>query len=81
MTSKRTKDRGFATQLGERAFFQKCDVADWADVSSMFFETWTKWGTIHSVIPNAGVNTHEKFLEDKFDAKTGIWLPPDLKFI
>ena len=68
-------------QLGGRAFFRKCDVSSWNDVGNLFFQTWTKWGAIHSVISNAGVNTHEGFLDDEYDEKTGILLPPHLKSI
>lgn len=70
-----------ATQLGERVFFRKCDVTSWEDVRNLFTETWAKWGIIHSVVSNAGVNTHEGIFEDHYEETTGILLPPDLKSI
>lgn len=31
------------------------------------------------MLSNAGINTHDTFLEEEFDPKTGKLLPPDLK--
>lgn len=70
-----------ADELKDRIYFKKCDVSKWDDVGSLFFTTWKKFGTIHAVISNAGVNTHEGFLEDEYDKETGILLPPKLKSI
>lgn len=70
-----------AAELGEHVFFRKCDVSNWKDVNSLFFETWTKWGAIHSIISNAGVNSHEGLFDDQYDEETGLLLPPNLKSI
>lgn len=70
-----------ADELKERILFRKCDVSNWNDVLSLFHETWKRFGVIHAVLSNAGVNTNEGFLEDRFDEKTGNLLPPDTKSI
>jgi NAD(P)-dependent dehydrogenase (short-subunit alcohol dehydrogenase family) len=70
-----------ASALGPRAFFQKCDVSRWDDVLSLFQEASAKFGIIHAVLSNAGINTHENLLNDEYDKHTGRLLPPDLKSI
>ncbi|OCL12645.1 NAD(P)-binding protein [Glonium stellatum] len=70
-----------AKQIGDRAIFYKCDVSKWDDVLELFHQTFLKFGIIHSVISNAGINTHETFLEDEYDKERGTLLPPDLKSI
>jgi NAD(P)-dependent dehydrogenase (short-subunit alcohol dehydrogenase family) len=67
-----------ARELGNRVFFAKCDVSNWNDVLSLFDKTWKKFGVIHAVFSNAGVNTHEGLLDDHFDKETGALLPPNL---
>lgn len=67
--------------FGDRALFKKCDVSNWDDVLSLFEEAHNKFGVIHSVISNAGINTHEGFLADEFDKKSGKLLAPSLKSI
>jgi NAD(P)-dependent dehydrogenase (short-subunit alcohol dehydrogenase family) len=67
--------------FGTRAMFKKCDVSNWDDVLDLFQETHDKFGIIHSVLSNAGINTHEHLLLDEFDAETGKLLPPSLKSI
>lgn len=61
--------------------YRKCDVSKWDDVLSLFEETWKKFGIIHAVLSNAGVNTDEDFLIDTYDDKTGILQPPSIKSI
>ncbi|KAM5341877.1 hypothetical protein ACJ41O_014908 [Fusarium nematophilum] len=72
---------GLVAPFGDQAFFRKCDVANWDDVLSLFQEAHSKFGVIHSVISNAGINTHEGFLSDEFDDKSGKLLAPSLKSI
>lgn len=50
------------------------------DILSLFQAAWKKFGIIHSVVSNAGVNT-ENLFEDEIDPKTGILMPPNLKSV
>ena len=69
--------------------FRKCDVSNWNDVLQLFQSTWKTFGVIHSVLSNAGVNSHDNFLEDEFSHDDGaeggeggmILQPPDLTSI
>lgn len=65
----------------DRALFKKCDVSNWDNVLDTFQETYAKFGIIHSVLSNAGINTHEDLLSHSFDKQTGRLLPPSLKSI
>ncbi|KAF7555080.1 hypothetical protein G7Z17_g2417 [Cylindrodendrum hubeiense] len=67
--------------FGDRALYKKCDVSNWDDVLGLFEEAHKKFGVIHSVISNAGINTHEGFLSDEFDKKSGKLLAPSVKSI
>ncbi|KAL6406501.1 uncharacterized protein AUP68_09296 [Ilyonectria robusta] len=67
--------------FGDRALFKKCDVSNWDDVLSLFEEAHSKFGVLHSVISNAGINTHEGLLSDEFDKKSGKLLAPSLTSI
>lgn len=44
-----------AAELGERAFFVKCDVAKYDDQATAFSEVWNKWGRLDAVLMNAGI--------------------------
>ena len=61
--------------------YRKCDVSNWNDVLDLFLEGHSRFGIIHSVLSNAGINSHEGLIEDEFDEKTGRLLPPSLKSI
>lgn len=63
--------------MGDRVWFQKCDVSIWDDVLKVFEETYARFGIIHTVLSNAGI-TSEDLLDDKFDAD-GRLEPPNLK--
>lgn len=69
-----------AKELGDsRVSFQKCDVSKWEDVLNLFQTAWKKFGTIHSVLGNAGISA-EAFVEDTFD-ESGKLEPPSLNSI
>ncbi|KAF2855377.1 NAD(P)-binding protein [Plenodomus tracheiphilus IPT5] len=68
-------------KLKTRVFFRKCDVSNWNDVLHLFHETWLKFGPIHAVLSNAGINTNDSLLEDEYDPDSGILLEPNLKSI
>lgn len=64
-----------------RALFRKCDVSNWDNVLDVFKAAHSKFGIVHTVISNAGINTHENLLDDEFDLQTSRLLPPNLKSI
>ncbi|KAG2026559.1 hypothetical protein GB937_001340 [Aspergillus fischeri] len=64
-----------------RSLFCKCDVSNWENVLDVFETAYTKFGIIHAVISNAGINTHESLLTAEFDATTNRLQPPSLKSI
>ncbi|KAL1903735.1 hypothetical protein Sste5344_010572 [Sporothrix stenoceras] len=72
------------TELAEkhkdRVLFRKCDVSNWDDVLNLFQATTIRFGTIHSVLSNAGVNTHEDLLDETF-TDDGKLAAPSLKSI
>jgi NAD(P)-dependent dehydrogenase (short-subunit alcohol dehydrogenase family) len=65
----------------ERTLYRRCDVSSWDDVLELFFEGWKRFGVIHSVLSNAGINSHEGLFQDSIDEKSGKLLPPNLKSI
>ncbi|KAH6976476.1 hypothetical protein BKA56DRAFT_524003, partial [Ilyonectria sp. MPI-CAGE-AT-0026] len=65
----------------DRSLFKKCDVSRWDDVLQLFQDTESRFGVIHSVLSNAGINTHEDLLTETFDPETGKLLPPTLTSI
>jgi NAD(P)-dependent dehydrogenase (short-subunit alcohol dehydrogenase family) len=72
------------TELAEnfknQVLFRKCDVSNWDNVLSLFQDATTRFGIIHSVISNAGINTHEDLFDETLDAN-GKLSPPSLKSI
>lgn len=62
-----------------RAIFKKCDVSKWDDVLELFQEAFLRFGTIHSVLSNAGINGNESLLDEDIDEQSGKLLPPNLK--
>ncbi len=57
--------------------FRKVDVSKWDDVLEMFQAAWKKFGTIHAVLSNAGVNT-DTILKEEFDP-SGKLMAPNLQ--
>ncbi|VUC37778.1 unnamed protein product [Clonostachys rosea] len=70
-----------AQTLGHRVLFRHCDVSNWDNVLGLFEAAHSKFGVIHSVISNAGINTNEDLLADTTDPETGRLKPPSLKSI
>ncbi|KAH7242849.1 hypothetical protein B0J15DRAFT_501532 [Fusarium solani] len=70
-----------AKTLGDRTIFRKCDVSNWDHVLDLFETAHARFGVIHSVLSNAGINTHEGLFTDTRDPSTGRLLPPSLKSI
>ncbi|KAJ4318663.1 hypothetical protein N0V84_006751 [Fusarium piperis] len=70
-----------AKTLGDRIIFRKCDVSNWDHVLDLFEAAHARFGVIHSVLSNAGINTHEGLFTDTMDPSTGRLLPPSLKSI
>lgn len=66
--------------VGRRVSFKKCDVSQWDDVLDTFQAAHEKFGTIHAVLANAGINK-EDFLKDQIDEKSGRLQAPDLNTI
>ncbi|KAF2099802.1 NAD(P)-binding protein [Rhizodiscina lignyota] len=67
-------------RLKERILFHKCDVSKWDDVVDLFEAGIAKFGIIHTVICNAGINSRE-FDEDKIDSKTGRLQAPNMNVL
>ncbi|PVH73222.1 NAD(P)-binding protein [Cadophora sp. DSE1049] len=70
--------RALAEELKEHVLFQKTDVTKWEDVLSLFEAAHQRFGTIHAVLSNAGINS-ENLLDTEIDKETGALLPPNLK--
>jgi NAD(P)-dependent dehydrogenase (short-subunit alcohol dehydrogenase family) len=68
-------------KLGGRILFKSCDVSNWDQILDLFEAGYKKFGVIHSVLSNAGINTNEDLLDDIIDAQTGRLRPPSLKSI
>ncbi|KAL2205525.1 NAD(P)-binding protein [Sarocladium strictum] len=68
-----------ANKLEDRVLFKHCDVSNWDHVLDLFEAGHRKFGVIHSVLSNAGINTHEDLLDEITDAETGRLKPPSLK--
>ncbi|KAF5586544.1 NAD(P)-binding protein [Fusarium pseudoanthophilum] len=68
-------------KLGGRILFKSCDVSNWDQILDLFEAGYKKFGVIHSVLSNAGINTNEDLLDDMIDAQTGRLRPPSLKSI
>lgn len=64
-----------AEQYKDRLLFRKCDVSNWDDVLNLFQDTTMRFGVIHSVLSNAGVNTHEDLLDETFDDENMLKAP------
>ena len=60
--------------------FRKVDVSKWDDVLETFQAAWKRFGIIHAVLSNAGVNT-EDLLTDNIDPSTGKLMAPDLRSV
>ncbi|KAI8655293.1 hypothetical protein NCS57_01277700 [Fusarium keratoplasticum] len=69
--------RSFQRELGSDVLFEKCDVSNWSELLGFFQFTYTKFGTIDSVISNAAINRIEK-LEDPSDTPTSELPAPDI---
>ncbi|PYI24930.1 NAD(P)-binding protein [Aspergillus indologenus CBS 114.80] len=63
----------------DRVLFQQCDVSQWVDVLSLFEAAHARFGTIHAVVSNAGINTHEDLLVDGCDPATGGLQAPSIR--
>ncbi|EKG10478.1 Short-chain dehydrogenase/reductase SDR [Macrophomina phaseolina MS6] len=64
----------------DNILFHKTDVSDWDNVLSLFNATIAKFGNLHAVLSNAGINTEDFAATiDKTDPSTGKLLPPGLK--
>ncbi|KAL3426704.1 hypothetical protein PVAG01_00213 [Phlyctema vagabunda] len=72
--------QAFAETLSERVLFRQCDVSKFEDVLQLFQSTWERFGTIHAVIGNAGINT-ENFMEDEYENDVPKLKAPDLTSI
>lgn len=60
--------------------FKKCDVSNWSELLGFFQLTYDKFGTIDSVISNAGISRVET-LEDPPDTPTSELPPPDISVL
>lgn len=64
-----------------RILFHKCDVAQWDDVLALFEAGHRNFGTIHTVLSNAGIAWEVDVLNDVIDESTGKLAPPDTKVL
>lgn len=67
------------TDFSRRTLFRKTDVSVFDDVLEGFQATWKKFGVIHAVLSNAGVNFGETLFEDEIDQQTNKLKAPNLK--
>ncbi|KUJ13356.1 NAD(P)-binding protein [Mollisia scopiformis] len=70
--------RALVEELKQKVLFQKTDVTKWEDVLALFEAAHQRFGVIHAVLSNAGINS-ENLLDTEFDKETGALLPPNLK--
>lgn len=42
-------------ELGERAHFIKCNIADYADQAKAYQQVWDRWGRLDALLANAGI--------------------------
>ncbi|KAL4889543.1 NAD(P)-binding protein [Aspergillus ambiguus] len=68
-----------AKELGHNALFRTTDVSKFDDVLELFQAGYKRFGIIHSVISNAGMNKEDLFA-DEYD-KNGKLLAPSLSSI
>ncbi|KAJ5631961.1 NAD(P)-binding protein [Penicillium lividum] len=71
--------KALEAKLAERVTFVKTDVSSWQDVLALFQTTHRKYGIIHAVISNAGINAENLF--DENTTREGDPSVPDLKSI
>ena len=50
-----TAGQKLASQLGDRAFFVRCNVADYDDQARAFTDVWNRWGRLDALLMNAGI--------------------------
>lgn len=61
-----------------RSLFRKIDVSNWNDIVEIFEAAKSRFGTVHAIVSNAGINT-ESLLDDTLDESTGRLKAPSLQ--